>query len=81
MTPAGHRRLLSHACVWALMGLGLMVWSLFDPRPLPVIGAMSIGQVFGTLSLASFLYVVASDLRPGLKRALEEAGVSKRPPP
>ncbi len=81
MTPAGHRRILSHACAWGLISLGLMVWSLFDPRPLPVIGAMSIGQVFGTISLASFLYVVVSDLRPGLKKALDEAGVSKRPLP
>jgi hypothetical protein len=43
-----------------------MAWSLFDPRPLPVVAAMSIGQVLGTLSFLSFLYVVATDLRrPG----------------
>jgi hypothetical protein len=51
------------ACVLALGALGLMVWSLFDPRPVPVIAAMSIGQVLGTLSFASFLYVVVVDLR------------------
>jgi hypothetical protein len=51
------------ACVLALGALGLMVWSLFDPRPLPVIAAMSIGQGLGTLSFASFLYVVVVDLR------------------
>jgi hypothetical protein len=67
-----HRRMLTSACISALVGIGLMTWSLFDPRPLPVVGAMSVGQVFGTLSLALFLYVVAADLRPGLEDALDE---------
>jgi hypothetical protein len=52
------------ACLCALASLGLMTWSLFDPRPLPVIAAMSIGQVLGTISFVSFLVVVARDLRP-----------------
>jgi hypothetical protein len=55
---------LKVACVCALAALGLMSWSLFDPRPLPVIAAMSIGQALGTLSFVSFLVVVARDLRP-----------------
>jgi hypothetical protein len=55
--------LLRVACVLALGALGLMVWSLFDPRPVPVIAAMSLGQVLGTLSFASFLYVLVADLR------------------
>jgi hypothetical protein len=40
-----------------------MVWSVLDPRPAPVVIAMSVGQVFGTLALAAFLFVVLSDLR------------------
>jgi hypothetical protein len=56
-------RVLVVACVSALVALAMMAWSLFDPRPIPVIAAMSIGQVIGTLSFASFLYVVATDLR------------------
>jgi hypothetical protein len=55
--------ILRTACVLALAALGLMVWSLFDPRPMPVIAAMSVGQVFGTLSLLSLLYVLVLDLR------------------
>ena len=55
---------LGVACVCALAALGLMSWSLFDPRPLPVIAAMSIGQVLGTFSFALFLWLVARDLRP-----------------
>ena len=72
MKRTPHHRALSVACVLALLGLGLMVFSLFDPRPLPVIAAMSVGQVFGTLSILAFLYVVIADLRLGIKDALEE---------
>jgi hypothetical protein len=73
MTKKTPRRgMLTTACISALVGIGLMTWSLFDPRPLPVVGAMSVGQVFGTLSLALFLYVVATDLRPGVAQALDE---------
>jgi len=59
-------RLLSAACGFALAALGLMVWSLFDPRPVPVVLAMSLGQLLGTLSLAAFLLVAAADLRARL---------------
>jgi hypothetical protein len=56
-------QVLLAACVCALAALGMMAWSLFDPRPIPVIAAMSIGQVLGTLSFVAFLYVVAMDVR------------------
>jgi hypothetical protein len=56
-------RILAAACVCALGALALMSWSLFDPRPLPVIAAMSVGQALGTLSFLAFVYVVAMDLR------------------
>jgi hypothetical protein len=56
-------QVLLAACVCALMALGMMAWSLFDPRPIPVIAAMSVGQVLGTLSFLAFLYVVAMDVR------------------
>lgn len=69
MTPRTTGRLLVGACLLALFALGLMVWSLFDPRPVPVIAAMSVGQVLGTVSLGSFVYVVLSDLRARLRPA------------
>jgi len=56
-------RVLRAACMLALFALGLFVWSLLDPRPIPVILAMSLGQVLGTISFAAFLLVVAYDLR------------------
>ncbi len=63
--------ILRAACWCALVALGLMTWSLFDPRPLPVIAAMSVGQVIGTASFVAFLYVVARDLRPFRKATSE----------
>jgi hypothetical protein len=55
------------ACALALVALGLIVWSLLDPRPIPVIVAMSVGQVIGTLSFAAFVVVVVGDLRSRYK--------------
>jgi hypothetical protein len=57
------RRILAAACWFALVAVGLMIWSLFDPRPVPVVVAMSIGQALGTLSLLAFVYVVVGDWR------------------
>jgi hypothetical protein len=65
-------RVLQGACVLALMGLALFVWSLVDPRPIPVILAMSVGQALGTLSFLAFLGVVVYDLRAA-QRALRNA--------
>lgn len=55
------------ACVASLLALGLIIWSLLDPRPLPVIAAMTVGQVIGTLSLLLFLGSVALDVRARYK--------------
>lgn len=64
-------RLLRLAAVLSLAGLAFMVWSLLDPRPIPIMAAMSIGQAVGMLSFAIFLGVVVWDAWR----------VSKRPPP
>ncbi len=65
MKPATSDRLLRRACLLALFALALMAWSLFDPAPIPVVLAMSLGQLLGTLSFAAFLVVVVRDLRAG----------------
>jgi hypothetical protein len=59
---------MTGACVLALAALALIVWSLFDPRPVPVIAAMSVGQVLGTLSFGAFVLVVLGDVRLRYKR-------------
>ena len=56
-------RLLAVACTLGLIGLALMTWSLFDQGWIPVMMAMSVGQVIGTLSFVLFLLVVFIDLR------------------
>lgn len=67
MSPKRERFVLSIACALALVALALMTWSLFDPTPMPVIVAMSVGQAIGTASFAAFLWVAAVDLRARLK--------------
>jgi len=57
------RRLLDLACVCALVGLALVVWSIVDPRPVPVVLAMSMAQGVGTLSFVIYLVVVLAELR------------------
>ncbi len=56
------------ACILALGALPLMVWSVFDPRVWPVLVALSVGQVIGTISFGLFLVVVARDL--GVKKKM-----------
>jgi hypothetical protein len=73
-TPAVIERRVALACVFALIALGLIVWSLVDPAPLPVIGAMTVGQLIGTLSLLFFLFAIVADLRPALLRLRARAG-------
>ena len=63
MTADRARRWLVVACVCALAALALMTWQLFDPRVWPVIVAMSVGQVLGTVSFAAFGYVIFADFR------------------
>jgi predicted small integral membrane protein len=55
-------KLVRIACILGLIALPLMVWSVFDPRVWPVLGALSIGQVIGTTSFALYLIVVIRDL-------------------
>jgi hypothetical protein len=62
MSALRSARILRGACLLALAALALMSWSLFDPRPIPVVLAMSLGQLLGTLSLAAFVVVVVADI-------------------
>lgn len=55
-------RLLRVACVLGLVALALMVLSVLDPTVWPVLIALSLGQVLGTLSLGLYLLAVGRDL-------------------
>jgi hypothetical protein len=63
------RQWLVIACVSALAALALMTWQIFDPTVWPVMVAMSLGQVLGTASFATFGFVVLADFRVRLRDA------------
>ena len=54
---------LTHTACWlALVGLGVMSYSIVSPRPLPVILAMSVGQGIGILAFLCYLLAVVIDV-------------------
>jgi hypothetical protein len=55
-------KLLRVACLLGLVALPLMVWSVLDPRVWPVLIALSLGQVLGTISFVLYLLAVVRDL-------------------
>ena len=63
LSPRLVRILLRTSCACALLALALIVWSVLDPRPIPVVVAMTAGQAIGTLSLLAYLIVVAFHVR------------------
>jgi polyferredoxin len=68
------------ACIWSLVALALIVWALVHPKPLPVIVAMSVGQIIGTISLLLFLGSIALDLRSRYK-ITQRGQKTPTPPP
>jgi hypothetical protein len=71
VSPRRAHRVLVVACLCGLAALALMTWQLFDPRVVPVIVAMSLGQILGTASFAAYVYVVVADLRARLRAPRE----------
>ncbi len=81
-------RLLQVGCVLGLLGLTLFSWSILDPSPLPVIAAMSVGQVLGGAAFLCYLTAIVVDMVRTTPRqtahGLEpppEGPFSTRPPP
>jgi hypothetical protein len=56
-------KLTRAACIFALLGLALMSYSIIDPRAIPVITAMSVGHAFGISAFACYLFAVVLDIR------------------
>jgi hypothetical protein len=71
------------AAVVALLALACMTWSLLDPRPIPIMVAMSVGQGLGTLSLGLYAVVVIVEARRAARAAPppDTDGASERPGP
>jgi hypothetical protein len=59
---------LAASAILPLVGLALMVWSLLQRTPLPVMLAMTVGQVIGTVAFAIFVTVIVRDLRQRLRK-------------
>lgn len=56
------RHLTRIAAVLALIGLAIIAYSILSPRPLPVILAMSVGQLFGAVALVCYFLAVVLDV-------------------
>jgi hypothetical protein len=46
------------SCWMTLVGLALYVWSALDPRPVPLMVAMSVGQAIGSAAFAIYVMVI-----------------------
>jgi hypothetical protein len=57
------RRLVLISTVTTLASLFLMVASILFPGPFLLVVAMSVGQLFGTLSIVLYLLAIALDLQ------------------
>jgi len=64
-------KLTRAACVFALLGLALMSYSIIDPRAVPVITAMSVGHAFGISAFACYLFAVVLDARQSARIAAQ----------
>jgi len=64
--------LLRVSAVLTMIGLAFMVWSMMQPTPLPVMLAMSVGQLLGTSAFIIYLIVIVIDLRR-VRRARRES--------
>jgi hypothetical protein len=78
LKPTIRDRVLQVACVFAMIGLGLMVWSVLDPTWFPIILGLSVGQGIGTFSFLLYLIVLVADL--GIRRRMREQRGASAPP-
>lgn len=72
-------KLLRISAILTIVGLAFMVWSLLAPTPMPVILAMSIGQLAGTAAFGLYLYVILVDLRRERRRKRRESQEQIKP--
>ncbi len=63
ITKVTIRRLVLISTFTTLASLGLMVTSILFPCPFRLVVAMSVGQLFGTLSIVLYLLAIALDLQ------------------
>lgn len=57
------RKLVTISAITTLVSLGLMVAGMLFPSPILLVLAMSLGQLFATVSLVLYLLAIALDLQ------------------
>jgi hypothetical protein len=67
--------MLRTSAVLTLLALGLMIWSVLQPTPMPVMLAMSLGQALGTGAFALYALAILIDLRRSRRVRREEKGL------
>jgi cbb3-type cytochrome oxidase subunit 3 len=74
--------LLAIAAVLTLIGLALMLWSMLEPTPMPVILAMSVGQGLGIFAFLLFgVAVLLDQFRKHREKGAQEAARKLLPRP
>ena len=76
MTEQRAARVLRGSAAMTLVGLAFMLWSLVKPTAMPVVLAMSVGQLIGTLAFAMFGWVVFAELREARRIAAAAAATA-----
>lgn len=66
-------KLLRISALLTILALIFMVWSMLQPTPLPVMLAMSVGQLVGTVAFGLYGYVILVDLRRDRARKRRES--------
>jgi len=69
--------LIRLACYVALVGLAVMALSVIYPAPLPVIFAMSVGQVIGIVAFLCYLLSILMDVVRGAAHAPDAPGPAR----
>jgi hypothetical protein len=70
--------LIRVACYVALVGLAVMAASILYPAPLPVIFAMSVGQVIGIAAFLCYLLSILMDVVRGSEHAPDAPGPARQ---
>ena len=73
--------MLRGAAILTLFGLAPMVWSMLDPTPLPVLLAMTLGQLLGTFAFAMYGIAVLQDVRRIRSERRQREQIVKPEPP
>lgn len=60
--PFRRETVLLVASILTLVGLALMVFSVLQPKPIPVVVGLSVGQGLGALGFALYALIVGMDL-------------------